>query len=324
MNQKSKWNSTNPEKNNQEYEIITHNSGNFRVFLVNLLYRTPHSHMDFEIGLILQGKVSLTFPGQESFSLEKGDFFVLNPYQLHEFSTKEPATILSLQIPPSFFSSYYPQIYTMEFSEHIRRHSDNRKLCNQIGKTMIDIAISYFEQESFGIIRCASLINQLFYTLFSHLPTVTFSENEKLANRVKGQRMRRIIHYVEDHYTEKILLSDIAREENLDLYYLSHFFAENFGIPFQKYLAKLRCEKARSLLLLTDQSLLDISLSLGFSDSKYFNKYFKELYGCTPKEYRIQFEALDLSEQQISMLSTQEFMSPKASLVYLAKQLENM
>ena len=132
--------------------------------------------------------------------------------------------------------------------------------------------------------------------------------------------MRRIVSYIEDHFSEKILLSDIADEENLDLYYLSHLFTESFGIPFQKYIAKLRCEHARSLLLMTDRSLLDISISLGFSDPKYFNKNFKDLYGCTPKEYRVRFSSLDLSMQQISMLTTQEFMSKEASKVFLSRE----
>ena len=55
----------------------------------------------------------------------------------------------------------------------------------------------------------------------------------------------------------------------------------------------------------------------GFSDPKYFNKSFKEQYGCTPKQYRKDFEKLELKEQQRNMLSTQEFLSDRASLVLL-------
>lgn len=40
--------------------IITHQQiSHFRVFLVNLLYRTPHLHKDFELCLILEGEVSV-------------------------------------------------------------------------------------------------------------------------------------------------------------------------------------------------------------------------------------------------------------------------
>lgn len=76
--------------------------------------------------------------------------------------------------------------------------------------------------------------------------------------------MRKIIHYIDEHYSEKLLLSDIALKEDLSLTYLSHFFKDYLGIPFQEYLAKIRCEKARQLLLLTDFPLLDICMSCGF------------------------------------------------------------
>ena len=33
---------------NQEFEIISHSQMNFKLFLVNMLYRTPHIHKDFE------------------------------------------------------------------------------------------------------------------------------------------------------------------------------------------------------------------------------------------------------------------------------------
>lgn len=118
-------------------------------------------------------------------------------------------------------------------------------------------------------------------------------------------------------YPQKLLLSDIAKELELSLYYLSHFFKANFGISFQDYLARIRSEKARQLLLLTRQSLLDISISAGFSDPKYFNASFKKQYGCTPKEYRRQFKHAQLPDQQISMLTTQEFLSEEAGLILL-------
>ena len=87
--------------------------------------------------------------------------------------------------------------------------------------------------------------------------------------------MGKIVDYIDRHSSEKLLLSDIAEKENLNLYYLSHLFKSSFGMPFQEYLSRVRCEKARKQLILTDLSLLDICLSCGFSDPKYFNRDFQ-------------------------------------------------
>ena len=131
--------------------------------------------------------------------------------------------------------------------------------------------------------------------------------------------MQSIVEYIDEHSSEKLLLADIAKYLNLDLYYLSHFFRDSFGISFQNYLLKIRCEHARQLLLLSELSLLDISISTGFSDPKYFNKGFIQQYGCTPKEYRKIFKNKKLEVQQKFMLSTQEFLSETSSIIILDK-----
>ena len=107
--------------------------------------------------------------------------------------------------------------------------------------------------------------------------------------------------------------------QHLSLHYLSHLFKDYFQMSFQQYVAALRCEKARQLLLLTSLNLLDISLESGFSDIKYLNKAFVRQYGYSPREYRAQFDREELPSKQRSILSTQEFLSPKASLVWLER-----
>lgn len=300
-------------RNSKEYEIITHNAANFKLFLVELLYRNPHAHKDFEVGLIIKGSLNLiTLSGVHE--LSTGDLFIMNPYQSHELQGSEPALIMSLQVPSAFFETYYPDINHVTFLPEVISDQDAKA---NLSKLMIDLAKEYYIKQPLFQFRCAILINHLFYYLFQEIEYTVQTEQEAKANRLKGKRARRIMHYVDDHYTEKILLSDIAAEENLDLYYLSHFFKDTFGISFQNYVNKLRCEHARHLLLVTDYPLLDICMESGFSDPKYFNKSFKEQYGCLPKQYRKNFASLELKDQQYNMLSTQKFLSDEASIVIL-------
>lgn len=301
--------------NKNEYEIISHNQANFKFFLVNLLYRTPHAHKDFEIGLIVKGSINL-ITLNHMHHLKTGDFFVMNPYQSHELQADSPALVMSLQVPSAFFITYFPKIPNLEFQSEVI--TEDREVKSDVALLMRDLAKEYFRKEALFEFRCAIIIiNHLFYYLFQKIDYKIYTETETKTKQLKGKRARRIMHYVDAHYTEKILLSDIAMEESLDLYYLSHFFKETFGMPFQTYVNKLRCEHARHLLLVTDHSLLDICIESGFSDPKYFNKSFKEQYGCIPKQYRKNFDSLELKEQQNNMLSTQEFLSEESSIVIL-------
>lgn len=302
-----------------EYEIIRHNSSNFHIFLVNLLYRTPHLHKDYEISLVMEGYPMLVTP-EGARALCPGDLYIMNPFTSHELKAETPALFLSLQVSPAFFTPYYPQMEQVVFDDMLLYFEEKPEFCRKIAGLLFEIAFSCYEKRDYGPLKCAALINELFLLFLTRLSHHLLPEKERLTGLTRGLRMRKILRYIEDHYTEKLLLSDIAKVEGLDLYYLSHFFKECFGITFQDYVTRLRCEKARQLLLLTDYSLLDVSIGSGFSDPKYFNRAFLRQYGCTPKAYRKNFESAKLDEQQQSMLTAQEFLSEEASLVILNKR----
>ena len=57
-----------------EYELIPHDYGEYRLFLVELLYRTPHMHRDFELSWVLDGEAEVRF-GPERLILRKNDLF---------------------------------------------------------------------------------------------------------------------------------------------------------------------------------------------------------------------------------------------------------
>ncbi len=299
-----------------EYEVISHDKTNYKIFVVSILYRTPHIHKDFEINLILSGTISLITPDSEQV-LKKGDIFVLNSFQRHELIADHPAVILSLQVSPSFFAGYFPQVSSLYFNAPVLQDNGGK-----LGQKLIDLALCHYEKQEWSEIRCVGKINFLFVSLLKEMPYRIISEKEWQSFNAQARRMQHITDYIDEHYCDKLLLSDIAKEEGLSLSYVSHFFKDFFGINFQNYLQKKRCEKARQLLLLTDHSLLDICFSCGFSDIKYFNRGFRKQFGCTPKKYRQTFLDEKLEVIQDSMLTTQEFLSDKTSLVVLQKSID--
>lgn len=299
-----------------EFEMISHEAGNYKMFVVNMLYRTPHVHKDFEVCLLLDGSLSLLSRGR-TFTYKKGDLWVVNPFESHELAASQPALILSLQISPSFFASVFPQMENLEFS--LEAPADPRALRS----SLLEIASAYFQKEGEDAsLRLAGLIFLFFDRLLSSIPHVRLPEKERQMTATKARRIRIISDYIDAHYSEKLLLTDIAGELGLTMSWLSHFFKDAFGMSFQAYLMKIRCEKARQLLLLTDFTLLDISIACGFSDIKYLNKGFARQFGCSPRQYRLHFESEDLALQQRSMLSTQEVLSASTSRIILEAYLE--
>lgn len=299
-----------------EFELISHSEANYKLFLVNMLYRTPHIHKDFEICLVLEGEISL-FSHGKSYSFDSKSLWVTNPFESHELKAENPALLLSLQISPSFFQTCYPQIKNIEFASPAGIAKSDL-----LYESLLEIALTYLRQKDLYELRCAGLINLFFFNLLHCYPHVVLTEKELISSNNKAARVKKITDYIDTHYSQKLLLSELASREGLSLSYLSHFFKDAYGMSFQEYLMRIRCEKARKLLLLTDFSLLDICISCGFSDSKYLNKGFRKQYGCLPGEYRRNFEHKELFQQQKSMLTTQEFLSPATSMIILEKYLE--
>lgn len=307
----------------QEFEIVTDKDAGigYKVFMNVLKYRSPHLHLDYEIGYVMNGSMDLIYEEGESYHLGKGDFMCVNPYQIHEFRSDDNVRLLLLQINPAFFKNIYPQIQNLEFINAVVNSSDNESY-RASQNHIFELALTYMEQRADYELKCAGLLSLLFYDLLGLVEHRNISHSENNQAHSKATRMRHLADYIEAHLEEKITLSDIAEMENLTLSYLSHFFKDNFHMTYQEYVTKLRCERARNLILTTDLSLLDISISCGFSDPKYFKSGFSNQYGCTPKEYRANFGKQKLSGQQTSMLTTQQILSRQTSLILIRQYLD--
>ncbi|HLP03872.1 MAG TPA: AraC family transcriptional regulator [Paludibacter sp.] len=77
-----------------------------------------------------------------------------------------------------------------------------------------------------------------------------------------------------------------ASEMNVSVSTLWRRFKRNTGHSPVKFIRKIRLDKARNLLASNCDSIADIAIATGFSDTKYFCRCFKEEYGQTPSEFR--------------------------------------
>lgn len=109
---------------------------------------------------------------------------------------------------------------------------------------------------------------------------------DTLQETVSGNsRFNRIVHYIHEHYAEKITLGELCQNYNLSPDYCNKLFRSYYGDNFSGYLKKVRLEKACHLLQ-QGVSVLDAATATGYSDYYYFIKVFKKEYGVTPYQYK--------------------------------------
>lgn len=75
----------------------------------------------------------------------------------------------------------------------------------------------------------------------------------------------------------------------VDPAHLSRLFKRATGLPPLHYLARLRAERAASLLIHTDKSVGDIGVEVGWPEPFYFARRFRAYFGMAAKEYRRRF-----------------------------------
>jgi len=83
-----------------------------------------------------------------------------------------------------------------------------------------------------------------------------------------------------------ISLNIIAEQLHMNPSYISRLFKEKTGKSFTEYLTNARLEKGKRMLLETNLTVEEIGKGLGYSNSYYFIKLFKEYTGTTPGDFR--------------------------------------
>lgn len=83
-----------------------------------------------------------------------------------------------------------------------------------------------------------------------------------------------------------ISVEELAKQSGYSVSRFSHLFKEVIGTAPHLYLADLRMEKAKDLLINTHYTVAEIGRAVGFADQNYFSRFFKKKIGVSPSEYR--------------------------------------
>lgn len=81
-------------------------------------------------------------------------------------------------------------------------------------------------------------------------------------------------------------LDTFAEMANYSPFHFARMFRNTVGIPPGEFLAALRFDRAKELILRTDLSITDICFEVGFSSLGTFSSRFKHLVGISPNDLR--------------------------------------
>lgn len=93
---------------------------------------------------------------------------------------------------------------------------------------------------------------------------------------------------IDEAFASRAKIYARLRDVGLTLRRLSDIFKEEYGVTPKEYADSLRLREAMRLLSESDEKIIDIAYSIGFSTLSAFNRFFKNQTGLTPTQYRRQ------------------------------------
>ena len=258
-----------------------------------------HKHKFIEIVYIVSGKAKHII-NENEYSVKKGDISVINPYETHAFfadtSCSEEFVAYDLMFTPDFIDKAclenddFSQLSdSFMFYSLFPDEKEFKKRFNLVPNCNLELE-SVFEKIYYeyrnkkngyvNLIRVytAEIIIKLLRKI-QDLEKSAISESQR-------ELVLSVIEYIENNYSIKINMEQIASKMFFNKNYISKLFKKETGLSINEFVREIRLKKACRQLSETDRNITEIAYDCGFSDMKTFYAIFKKYMGCTPKKYR--------------------------------------
>jgi AraC family transcriptional regulator len=244
----------------------------------------PHSHTAFTVASILSGRL-LGSVGDERVTLVRGQVALINVGQSHS-GHGELLEFVSVSIAPTLVAEVISEIGSIPGSAEILFRSSVVS-----DESIVAIATTIASELDYGRLgrgaMLESLVRQMVvHLLRSHLAIRRTSSIELSRAGPVDRRLRRAIEFMHDNYSRELDLEEIASAAYLSAFHFARLFKQITGITPHYYLANLRLERARRLLLDTAHPISEIAAMVGYQSQSHFTRVFKSVAGVTPRAYR--------------------------------------
>jgi AraC-like DNA-binding protein/ligand-binding sensor protein len=106
------------------------------------------------------------------------------------------------------------------------------------------------------------------------------------SDHAEPPNMTRARHYIDEHKAEELSLKQVAAAVSMSTFYFCKKFHQAVGCTFTEYLARIRVESAKHMLLNPNARVSEVAFDAGFQSITHFNRVFRNLVGQSPTDYR--------------------------------------
>ena len=128
-------------------------------------------------------------------------------------------------------------------------------------------------------------------TIFAqHLATLS-NQLMVSAQKAESPMITRAKVFITEHQDEELSLRQVAGAVNTSAFYFCKMFKQATGLTFTDYLARVRIEKVKNLLLNPHKRISEAAYEAGFQSLSQFNRVFRKVAGESPTTWRDKLQA---------------------------------
>ncbi|RAU91466.1 hypothetical protein DQG13_29370 [Paenibacillus sp. YN15] len=251
--------------------------------------------------LVLAGRVRMQLSGKV-YEGEAGDIFFVNSNVLHGVEALEAgAELLGVVWDIHLITSLMEEVELQHLYHLLIRSEVHPVLArarqpewDAYGGALLEVRREY---ESRGLGYRTAIKFGVFQLVREQLRKLPGAEDLMKITQ-DYERLKPAIECIEQGYSGKLLLEEVAGAAGLSLFHFCRLFKRVMNRTVQQFVQEVRLREARRLLRDTDLPMAELSERVGYCNPNYFARVFREHTGTTPLRMRKQFQDMNAAGQQ--------------------------
>jgi AraC-like DNA-binding protein len=243
-----------------------------------------HAHPAYSVVTLLAGSLDLSLP-DDRYKLRAGQSALLNVNEVHAAAARE-YTICAVRVSNELMDELLSEAgFAVTGASAAFRSTVVRDpvLLNLSGAMVDELA----EPRPGQLTMVGSLVRELGVRLLrEHLVVKRAPQMELSRAGSVDRRLRLAIELMYENYDRELDLEEIAGAAHLSSFYFQRLFKRLMRVSPHEYLANIRMERARALLLNSTRSINEIARAVGFRSQSHFARVFRDVNGVSPLAFR--------------------------------------
>jgi AraC-like DNA-binding protein len=249
-----------------------------------------HYHDAYELNFYLTASLNF-FVKDINYSLQSGDIMFIGEYDLHKvgYEPGKPYVRYGINFSRAFLDPKLRAAGAQSLLESLSSRSYKKVSLSptevaemkMLFQEMYKIYLKVDQREP---AKRNALLQSCLFLILNKLDLLMKKTVQPAPYR-KDLIVKKVIHYIDENFGEKISLEEMAEELEINKFHLSRVFKETTGFTIWKYLQSRRVIEAQNLLKKQEADMEQIYIRCGFSNLQHFYRVFRKISGMAPGKY---------------------------------------